>query len=122
MMGNKVRTEREEALQIVSSFIGRCERMQLKFAEGTPQHTLLRNRLKALYIAKALLSGDSITGSYPVIELTDALRPIASVIGKCEKACQKYATGGPQYTKLQGIIRAMEIFIALIEDEIASRR
>lgn len=40
-------------LKVVTSLIQRCENAQLKFNLGTSQHTLLRNRLNALYIAKA---------------------------------------------------------------------
>lgn len=49
------REELEEALKIVSSAISRCEKMQPKFVEGTSQYTLLKNRIKALSISKALI-------------------------------------------------------------------
>jgi hypothetical protein len=45
-----------EALQVVSSTISRCEKMLLKFAEGTSQHSLLRNRIKSMYISRALIT------------------------------------------------------------------
>ena len=44
--------ELEEALQIVSSVISRCEKTQPKFVEGTSQHTLLKNRIKAMIFQK----------------------------------------------------------------------
>ncbi|MEG6513611.1 hypothetical protein V6C32_17055 [Desulforamulus ruminis] len=47
-----------EALQIVSSVISRCEKTQPKFVEGTSQHTLLKNRIKAMYISKALITDE----------------------------------------------------------------
>ncbi|AEG58345.1 hypothetical protein [Desulforamulus ruminis] len=50
--------ELEEALQIVSSVISRCEKTQPKFVEGTSQHTLLKNRIKAMYISKALITDE----------------------------------------------------------------
>ncbi len=50
IMDNNTKRELTEALKEVSSFIGRCEKMQGKFEEGTSQHSLLRNRIKALYI------------------------------------------------------------------------
>lgn len=46
-MEKYTREDLEEALQIVSSTISRCEKTQLKFAEGISQHTLLKNRIKA---------------------------------------------------------------------------
>jgi len=47
-----------EALQVVSSTISNCEKMQPKFEEGTSQHTLLKNRIKAMYISKALITDE----------------------------------------------------------------
>ena len=32
--------------------------MQLKFADGVPQHTLLKNRIKAMYISKSLITDE----------------------------------------------------------------
>jgi len=49
------KAELEKAISLLSSTIINCEKMQLKFLEGTSQHSLLRNRIKALYISKALL-------------------------------------------------------------------
>jgi hypothetical protein len=40
--------ELEKALEIVTSVINRCKKAQSKFTEGTSQHTLLKNRIKAL--------------------------------------------------------------------------
>ena len=50
--------ELEEALQIVSSVISRCEKAQPKFVEATSQHTLLKNRIKAMYISKLLITDE----------------------------------------------------------------
>lgn len=47
--------ELDTTLNFISSTISKCEKMQLKFAEGTSQHSLLKNRIKALYISKALI-------------------------------------------------------------------
>jgi hypothetical protein len=45
----------EDALRAVNSIISKCEKAQEKFQEGNSQHTLLKNRLKAMYISKSLL-------------------------------------------------------------------
>ena len=47
--------ELTEALRAVNSIINKCEKAQLKFSEGTSQHTLLKNRIKAMYISKSLM-------------------------------------------------------------------
>jgi hypothetical protein len=44
-----------EALRAVSSVIQKCEKAQEKFPNGNSHHTLLKNRLKAMYIAKTLI-------------------------------------------------------------------
>ncbi|MDF2801269.1 MAG: hypothetical protein K0S61_1172, partial [Anaerocolumna sp.] len=51
-MENYSQTELDAALQLIFSTISKCEKMQLKFAEGTSQYSLLKNRIKALYISK----------------------------------------------------------------------
>lgn len=50
--------ELDKAISLLSSTIINCEKMQLKFSEGTSQYSLLKNRIKALYISKALLLSD----------------------------------------------------------------
>jgi len=45
----------EEALRAITSTIGKCEKVQPRLKPGTSQHTLLVRRIKALYIASALI-------------------------------------------------------------------
>ena len=113
--------ELREALQIVTSAISRCEKAQPKFAEGSSPHSLLKNRIKALAIAQSLITEKSVTEKYTIEELTEALRPVASIISKCTKAQQKFAEGSTYYTRLQKMIHAMEISQSLIMDEIGKR-
>jgi len=47
--------ELNEALRAVSSIIHKCEKAQEKFPNGTSHHTLLHNRLRAMYISKSLI-------------------------------------------------------------------
>lgn len=120
-MDNYTNAELENALRVVSSAISRCEKAWPKFAEGTAQHTLLKNRIKALTIAKSLLTRDAGIDGYTKYELTDALRPVSSIIGKCETAQRKYAQGTPQYKRFEGMIQAMYVSRSLIDEEIAKR-
>lgn len=55
-MGQFTETELTEALRAIDSIIHKCEKAQEKFPEGNSHHTLLRNRLKAMYISKALIT------------------------------------------------------------------
>lgn len=120
-MSEYTREELEGALKIVSSAIRRCEKAQPKFAEGTSQHSLLRNRIRALYISKALITEEDGIDKYAKEELTEALRPVASIISKCEKAQIKFAEGTPHYNRFQSMIDAMSISKSLIADEIGKR-
>lgn len=72
------------ALKVVASTISKCEKIQPKFSEGTSQHTLLKNRIKAIYISKALIIREQNIEQYSKEELIDALKPIVSIINKCE--------------------------------------
>ena len=55
-MENYKPEELSEALRAINSIIHKCEKAQEKFPEGKSQHTLLKNRLKAMYISKALIT------------------------------------------------------------------
>ncbi|MEW9094589.1 MAG: hypothetical protein AB2417_05855 [Clostridiaceae bacterium] len=116
-------TEEEliEALRVVSSTISKCEKIQPKFAEGTSQHTLLKNRIKAMYISKSLITYENVMDKYTKEELIEALRPVSSVISKCEKAQLKFEEGTSHHKRLNNIIKAMYISKSLIIDEISKR-
>ena len=120
-MDKNTREELEKALQIVSSVINRCQKAQLKFVEGTSQHTLLKNRIKALYISKSLIQDENVMDKYTKEELIEALRPVSSIISKCEKAQLKFAEGTSHHTRFKNMIKAMYISKSLITDEISKR-
>ncbi|MBK1810774.1 hypothetical protein JHL18_09005 [Clostridium sp. YIM B02505] len=120
-MEKYTREELDEALKVIDSTISNCEKMQPKFEEGTSQHTLLKNRIKALYISKALITAEDITEKYTKEELIKAQPPVASIISKCEKAQLNSTEGTAQHTRLNKIIKAMYISKALIAEEISRR-
>lgn len=113
--------ELKHALQIVTSTIKNCEKMQPKFQEGTSQHSLLKNRIKALYISKALLEDQDITGTYSKEDLDNALPPITSIISKSENGQKKFQEGHATYTRFKKIIDAMNICKSLLLLEIEGR-
>ncbi|WP_144675508.1 hypothetical protein [Desulfitobacterium sp. LBE] len=55
-MDDFTRADMEEALRAIASMINRTEKAQEKFAQGTWQHTMLSNNLKALHIALPMLT------------------------------------------------------------------
>lgn len=109
--------ELEKTISLLSSTIIKCEKMQPKFSEGTSQYSLLKNRIKALYISKELLIEDKTT-NYTIKELKEALPPIVSIINKTTKAQSKYEKGSSQFNRFEPIIKAMFISKTFIENQI----
>ena len=120
-MNYHTKEELMEALRVVSSSIINCEKVQPKFAEGTSQHSLLRNRIKALHISKALIESEDIIDKYTKEELIEALPPITSIISKCEKGQKKFSEETSHHTRFKNIIEAMYISKSLIMYEISKR-
>lgn len=131
-MNNYTKDEMTAALREVSSTINKCEKIHGKFAEGTSQHTLLKNRIKAMYISKLLIENElsrrettqssefqirQVREHYTKEELQLALPPVISIISKCEKAQVKFVEGTSHHTRFKNIISAMHISKALIEKE-----
>lgn len=56
--GGFARGDLQEALRAFASMVTGTERTQAKFSPGTSQHSLQRNRLKALRIAEALVKAE----------------------------------------------------------------
>jgi hypothetical protein len=120
-MDKYTREELIEALRVISSTISNCEKIQLKFAEGTSHHSLLKNRIKAMYISKSLITDENVMDKYTKKELIESLRPVSSIISKCEKAQLKFLEGTSHHTRFKNIIKAMYISKSLIADEISRR-
>ena len=118
-MGSYSQKELDDALKYISSTISRCEKMQFKFAQGTSQHSLLINRIKALEISKSLIENDSNVEMYNQMDLEKSLPPVISIINKSEKAQRKYAEGTVQYRRYVPIIKAMNISKIYIENAIS---
>jgi len=49
------RDQLEEAQRSIRSTLGKCKKVKPKLQKGSPQHTLLVRRIKALEIAAALI-------------------------------------------------------------------
>ena len=116
-MGDFTKKDMEEALLAIASMISRTEKAKEKFAQGTSQHTLQKNRLKALNIASSLVSKELAKGDamdYSKEELKQALAPLASLISKSEKAQKKLAQGTWQHTMLGNYLKTLYIASPLL--------
>ncbi len=120
-MEKYTKEELKEALQVVSSVIRNCEKIHPKFAEGTSQHTLLKNRIKAMYISKSLIEDENIMEKYTKEELEKAIPPVSSAISKCEKAKLNAVEGTSNHTRLTKMIKALYVSKSLIMNEISKR-
>ena len=81
------------------------EKFLPKFQEGTSQHSLLKNRIRALQTARELISGE---GRPSREELEFALPKIESMIHKMSKARDKYEPGSRNYKRFDPTVQAMK--------------
>lgn len=107
-MDHDATDEWQEARRPIASLISKTEKAQQKLAVGTWQHTMLRDNLKALQLASALMNQEPdarvrVTRG----DLQDALRAFASMIRKTEHAQAQFPPGTPQHSlqrnRLQGL-------------------
>ena len=117
-MDDFTKNEMEEALRAITSMINRTEKAKKKFAQGTSQHTLQKNRLKALHIASSLIlkgfAESNTVDCYTEEDLENALAPITSLIGKSEKARAKLAQGTWQHIMLSNNLKALHVALPLL--------
>ena len=81
------------------------ERFLPKFPAGTSQHSLLKNRIRALYTARQLFSGEL----PPSKEDLEFSRPrIESILHKVSKARDKHDAGSRNYRRFDPTVQLME--------------
>ena len=81
------------------------EKFLPKFPEGTSQHSLLKNRIRALQTTRELISGE---GRPSREELEFVLPRIESMIHKMSKARDKYEPGSRNYKRFDPMVQAMK--------------
>lgn len=103
----------------LASLIGKSEKAQRNLAPGTWQHSMLRDNLKALRMATALMGPGAGHGDRAAKrERQDALRAFASMIGKAEKAQAKFSPGTSHYALQRNRLKALRAAEALILAEL----
>ena len=118
-MDNYTTDELQEALRPIASLISKSEKAQQKLAPGTWQHTMLRDNLKALHIASALMNKETDdTKSFTPDDLQEALRAFASMISRTDKAQAKFTPGTSQHALQRNRLKALRIAEALIKAEL----
>lgn len=115
-MMNVTNNQRAAALKIYAATIQNCQRMQPKFAPGTAQATLLVNRITALQVVSALVSGDRMP---PLAQMNASVAPIQSIIHKTTVARAKYASEAAMYRRLTPMIAAMTLGLSVLQTALA---
>ena len=115
--------ELREAFRPIASLIGKSEKAQRKLAPGSWQHAMLRDNLKALRIASELMNlqaddADRVARG----DLQEALRALASMENKTEKAQAKFPPGTSHHALQRNRLKALRIAEALIQAELDKRR
>jgi hypothetical protein len=116
---NYTTDELQEASRPIASLISKSEKAQQKLVPGTWQHTMLRDNLKALHIASALMNKkNDDRNSFIREDLQEALRAFASMMNKINKAPAKFTSGTSQHTLQRNRLKALRIGEALIKMEL----
>lgn len=114
--------ELQAALRPIASLIGKSEKAQQRLVPGTWQHSMLRDNLKALRIASALMNKEADkTDNFTRDDLQEALRAVASMISKTEKTQAKFSSGTSQHTLQRNRLKALRIAEALITADLDKR-
>jgi hypothetical protein len=108
--------QKAEALQVYTATIKNCQKMLIKFAEGTSQHSLLINRIAALQVVAGLVGDTKVDFTHA--QLAAAVAPIKSIIHKTSVARAKFAPDKPTYKRLTPMIEAMEIGLSALHAQL----
>lgn len=87
----------KDTLKLIESTIVNCEKVQPKLKEGSSALSLSKNRIKALYISKALLMNQE--NQYSKEELEKAVIQITSIKNKSTTGLNNAKEGSSTYTR-----------------------
>ena len=107
----------KDTLKIIESTIVNCEKVQPKLKEGSPSLSLSKNRIKALYISKALLMNQE-SSQYSKDELEKAVVQITSIKNKSTTGINNAKEGSSTYTRFSKLITAMNIVLVYLQKAI----
>jgi hypothetical protein len=114
--------ELQAALRPIASLISKSEKAHRKLTPGTWQHTMLRDNLKALQVASALMNKKmDAADRFTRDNLLEALQALASMISKTEKTQAKFSPGTSQHTLQRNRLKALRIAGALMQSAVGSR-
>ena len=110
----------QAARRPIASLIGKSAKAQEKLAPETWQYKMLRDNLRALRLAEALLDGQTAAAAgFAPEDLPAALRALAAMAAKTEPALAKFPPGTSQHTLSRNRLQALRTATALVEAELA---
>lgn len=111
--------EIQDTIKIIDSSIVNCEKVQPKLKEDSPQLSLSKNRIKALSIAKSLLTKQE--SEYTKEELEKAVVQITSIKSKSTTGLSHAKEDSGVYTRFSRLIIAMDIVLDYLHEALAAK-
>lgn len=106
----------QNTLKNIESSIVNCEKIRPKLKVGSSSFSLNTNRIKALYISKALLKNQN--NDYTNEEIENAVLQIASIRSKSITGINNTKEGSATYTRFSRLIKAMDIVLDYLQKAI----
>lgn len=110
------------ALRPITSLISKSAKARQKVAPGTWPHTMLRDNLKALHIASALIDqGTHSMDRFTQDDLRGALTAIDSMRRKTEEAQAIRSLGKSQHALLRNRLKSLRIAKSVVKSQLNER-
>jgi hypothetical protein len=110
----------DAARRPIASLLSKSEKAQQKVAPGTWQHSMLRDNIKALRLATALMNPEpSKPESFSPGDLQEALTSLASMISRTEKGV--FTPGTSQHSLQRNRLAALRLAEELTKAELERR-
>ena len=114
---------RREVLRPIASLIRKSAKARRKLAPGTWQSKMLRDNLRALRLASALMKNPAGgAGRRPPDDLRAARMTLAAMIGRVEKTTKQFASGTAPHTLQKNRLRALRAAQAALQAALEKRR
>jgi hypothetical protein len=121
-MGQSTADELHKALRPIASLIRKSEKAQQKLAPGMWQHAMLRDNVKALRLASALMNKETnATQKFTRDDLQRALRAFAAMMSRTDKTRARFSPGTSQHSLQRNRLEALRIMQALTKVELDRR-
>ncbi|KAA6473744.1 hypothetical protein [Bacillus swezeyi] len=117
-MENVSNADKSESIKSFQSTIGKSENALAQMTQKGANTTLLKKRIKALYIGLAMLEKvwDQRPHHYTQEDLAEARNILTGLFPSIKNIYAKSKAGSPQSTLLERRIKALELAVQAIDD------